>query len=95
MDEFRNYRPDGVWAALIDTAMTLERSPSVDEEVWDDISEQLRRLARRFDVHAGQRERDIGRLLHSIADLELDHGADDDEDDEGGEYVEDSPLRGE
>jgi hypothetical protein len=92
MEESRNYRPDGLWAALIDTAMTLERSPSIDEEVWDDISEQLRRLARRFDILPGQRERDIGRLLHSIADLELDHRDDDDGDDEGGEYVEDRPL---
>jgi hypothetical protein len=53
----------------------------------------------RFDILPGQRERDIGCLIHALADLELDFGGggdgDDDDDDEGAEYVEDRPLGGE
>jgi hypothetical protein len=92
---YPNYRPDGLWADLLDTAARIEGLGAEIEA--EDLAVLLERLAWKFELMAGQRERDLGRLFRAIADASharWEFELEDEEDEESGESEEDKPLAG-
>jgi hypothetical protein len=63
---YPNYRPDSTWAELFDTTARIE---GLGVEIKpEELALLLGRLAWRFELMAGQRERDLARLFRAIAD---------------------------
>jgi hypothetical protein len=92
---YPNYRPDGTWAELLDTAARIE---GLGVEIKpEELALLLERLAWKFELMAGQRERDLARLFRAIADAghaRWEFELEADEDQESGESEEDKPLAG-
>ena len=88
-------RPDSLLAELLDTTARIE---GLGAEIKpEELAALVERLAVKFELMGGQRERDLARLFRAIADashprweFELEY----EEDQESGESEEDKPLAG-
>ena len=94
MNEYRNYRPDGVWSLLIEVAARLEARArgwyALDRREREAVNAELEQLATRLEL-LGQREADLSRLLRGIAgcfevdEIEI-------EDEEEAPYADEKPM---
>ena len=92
-DELMNYRPGGAWCTVLDVTAVIARLRGNVPRERETAAHELRRLAWRFELYPGQRERDLAQLFLVLADFAEgeDYAL---EDEDCGESEEDKPLAG-